>query len=216
MKKIITTLVLSAMIIPSLSLAATTTPIKDKISEIKQQREDLKNKIEQEKANIKAERASTTQDIKNKREEIKSEIEQRIGKKLDEKRTNIANRFEEALKNLNSLILRVETRITKAEGQNTIATSTKDLLATSKANVLLAENELTVLENKLAEPLATSTKKAYLANIKIQSDKTKETIKTARESIINTIESLKPGLFKNKVKATSTIDSTLSTSTKNN
>ena len=210
MKKIISTLVLSILIIPAISFAdASTTPIKDRINEIKQQREDMRNKIDIEKQNIKLERASTTQNIKEKREQIKSDIEQRIGKKLDEKRTNIANRFEQALKNLNSLISRIEDRITKVEANNiTVSTSTISLLATAKENVTLTENELTVLENKLAEPVSTSTKKVYLANIKIQSDKTKETIKTAQKSIIDTIESLKPGLQKDKVEATSTVEST--------
>lgn len=214
MKKLISIIVLSAMIIPAVGLAATSTdPIKDKLGEIKQQREDLKNKIGLEKENIKKERASTTEDIKNKRQEIKSEIEKRIGKKLDEKRTNIANRFEEAIKNLNNLVTRIETRITKVEGKNTVTTSTKDLLASAKLNIILAENELTILENKLAEPIATSTKKAYLASVKVQSDKTKESIKIAHESIVNTIESLKPGLLKDKIRATSTKESASGTST---
>ena len=205
MKKIISTVILSIIILPTIGLAATSTnPIKNRLGEIKQQREELKNKIEIEKENIKRERASTTEDIKNKRQEIKSEIEQRIGKKLDEKRTNIANRFEEAIKNLNNLVTRIETKITKIDGNTTVSSSTKVLLETAKTNVILAENELKILENKLAETVATSTKKAYLASIKIQSEKTKETIKTAHESIVDTIESLKPGLLKDKIRATST------------
>ena len=67
MKKIISILVLSALIIPAMSFAATsTTSIKDRIIDIKQQREEMKNKIDLEKQNIKLERASTTQNIKDK------------------------------------------------------------------------------------------------------------------------------------------------------
>jgi len=207
MKKIILTLVLSALIIPAISSAQnSTSSIKDRIGEIKQQRDELKNKINQEKESIKIERASTTEIIKNKRQEIKSEIEQRIGKKLDEKRTNIANKFEEAIKNLKDLLARVETKITKVESRNPNATSTIGLLVTAKENVTLAETALTTLKNKLAETISTSTKKAYLAGVKSQSDKTKETIKTAHKSIIDIIESLKPGLLKER--ATSTKEST--------
>ncbi|MDD4803785.1 MAG: hypothetical protein PHN69_01295 [Candidatus Pacebacteria bacterium] len=205
MKKTILTIILSLMIIPIISLAATSTsPIKNRLDEVKQQREELRDKIKSEKENFRKERASTTQEIEKKVKEVKDEIEKRIGKKLDEKRTGIANKFEEAIKNLKALLLRVENKIAKIEERSTVATSTIELLINSKENITLAEKELTILENKLATTTSTSTKKTYLSDVKIQSDKTKEIIKATHKSIIDIIESLKPGLLKGEVKETST------------
>ncbi len=205
MKKIISIIILSVIIIPVAGLAETSiVQTKNKLEEIKQQREELKNKIKIEKENFRKEISSTTQNIENKREKVENQIEKKIGKKLDEKRTSIANKFEEAIKNLKDLLLRIENKIAKIEERNTVATSTIELLINSKENIIIAEKELTTLENKLAETISTSTKKTYLSDIKIQSDKTKETIKTTHKSIIDIIESLKPGLLKGEVKATST------------
>lgn len=206
MKKIITLMILSAMIIPVVSLAAPTNPTKDRLGEIKQERENLKERIQIGKEEMKNDRASTTENIRGQKAEIKSEIEKRIGKKLDEKRTNVANRFEEAIKNLKTLILRIESKLAKVSIKNEVLTATRASLEIAKTNITLAENELKILENKLAEPISTSTKKAYIANIKVQSEKTKEAIKTAHKSIVDTIESLKPGLLKDKseIKATTT------------
>lgn len=184
-----------------------------KIDVLKQKVEEARQTILNEKARIKAEVASTTNNIKNIREELKNAVEIRIGKKLDEKKLQVANVFEKTIENLKSLITRVESRILKMEGNNLDISASKTLLETSKTKLALAETELANLENILSQNIpsvSTSTiknseRKAILQNIKNQSEKTKTAIKTAHKSIVDVVESLKAGLLKEKKSTTTPV-----------
>jgi len=153
--------------------------------------------------------ASTTERLKEAKRE-KSDIEKRIGKKLDEQRTKIAQKFEEALKNLNNLVTRVESRIAKIEAAGGNVTAVKASLDLAKAKVALADADLTTLENMLASSTATSTKKEMRAAVKIQTEKTKKSVEAAHKAIVKVISSLKPGQIR-KEAATSTTATTTAT-----
>lgn len=192
---------------------ASVSSITSQIDAIKAQRDIIqKNAIEERQKmletrastteNYRERMASTSADLKNKIEEIKSDIEKRIGKKLDEQRTKIAQRFEEAIKNIDGLVSRVESRITKMESAGADVSSLKVSLEAVKANIATAQKNITDLENMLALPIATSSRKTTLANIKVQTEKTKKSVETAHRSLVKVVASLKPG--QQKVKATST------------
>lgn len=213
LSSIILTVLLSG--IASAEIAATGA---NRVNEIKQKITDIKQKAAEEKAVIKARMASTTADIKNLRNDLKDAIEIKIGKKLDAQKIKIANEFEMAIKNLNNLIAKTESRISKMQTNNIDVSAAKILLETAKTKVALAQTEVTNLENLLTQniPAATSTsqigaRKTALQSIRTQSDKTKTAIKTTQKAIIDVINSLKPGLNKQH-KSTSTSENN-STST---
>lgn len=170
--------------------ASTTAALKEKLNE-------LKNEKASTTANLKNQLASLKKQREN---EIRNQIENRIGQKLDEKRTKIASEFEKAINNLNNLATRTESRINKL-ASSTDVTALRALLVIAKEKIRLADTELTTLENMLLEPIGTSTRKTIIEKIKNQSEITKTAIKTAHNAIVETIVSLKPGQLKN---ATST------------
>ena len=168
--------------------------------------------------NIKDKIASTSERVKNLEKEVKTDIEKRIGKKLDEQRTRIANGFEEAIKNLNKLADKVDALIAKIESRGKDMSASKALLADARTKITVANTELTTLENALAQSTSTSTRKAILKQVKDQSEKTKAAIKAAHKAIVNTITSLKPGLRDDNknAKENNSTSSTSSNSTSSN
>ncbi|MFH1607412.1 MAG: hypothetical protein ABIC91_08750 [Nanoarchaeota archaeon] len=195
-----------------------------KIIEIRQQIQDEKQKVMENRAGLKAQIASTTENITENRKEVrdarielKNAIEIKIGKKLEQRKIQIANVFEKIIQNLKDLIVRIESRMLKMTTNNINVSSSVSLLDIAKIKVTLADTELTNLENLLTQDIpavASSTKKSerktILQQIKTQSEKTKTAIKTAHKAIIDVIVSLKPGLLKEK-DATSTLQTASTT-----
>ena len=181
----------------------------NKITDAKQQIINIKEKVANDKVQIKTEIASSTAEIKNIKQEFKSAAETRINKKLNEQKIKISDTFEKAIQNEKDLISRIDSRISKMAAENIDTASSTNLLEATKVKLASAETELGNLENLLALdiPTATSTqsseRKVILQNIKIQSQKTKTAIKTAHSAIIEVIASLKQGLMKQN--STSTI-----------
>jgi|GEM_PF-3729282 len=177
-------------------------------------REAIKERAAEKIQELKNRIASTSAQIKDVRKEARTEIENKIGKKLDKEREKIANAFEEAIKNLNKLADRVDGFMTKLEAKGNDLSSQRTLLADAKSKITIADTELTTLENMLASTTATTTRKALLKQIKVESGKVKADIKAAHKAIVAVITSLKPGREQEKVTSTSTVStSTSSTST---
>ena len=210
----IMTILLSGIVSANIAPASGTS----KIGTLQQRITETKQQVTGTKDKIKAEIASTTANIKNIRENFKNAIEIKIGKKLDNQKIKIANEFEVALRNLDDLIVRIESRISKMQSSNIDVSSTQTLLETAKIKFSAAQTEVTALENLLAQniPAATSTsqtavRKTILQNIRSESDKSKTAIKTTQKAIIDVINSLKPGL--NKVRESTSAKENNSTST---
>jgi len=184
-------------------------PIQAKINSIKQGQDAAQIKYLGQKQQMEAaatssikendENASSTQ-------EIRDAIEKKIGRPLDNDRMKIAQDFESALKNLNDLIQRIDSRMTKMQTAGADVSSSSALFDTTKTNVDISLNNLTNLEKSLGEPTATSTRKAILARIKTQSDKTKSSLETAYRSIMSLIDSLKQVSLNTEPSASSTTD----------
>ena len=217
MKKYFLSSFILTILLSGVVYADTSSTNTNKIGEIRQKITDVKQQAAEQRNEIKAKIASTTAELKVLKQELKDAIEIKIGKKLDLQKIKVARPFEQAIQNLKDLVLRVESRISKMESNNIDTSSAKTLLETAKTNMALAETELTNLENLLAQniPTATSTnqnnlRKTILQKIKTESDKTKKLIKKAHASIIDVINSLKPGLMKEK-NATSSKEASTST-----
>jgi len=220
MKKYLVFPIVLTVLLSGVASAEVSSSGPSRINDVKQKITDIKQQANQEKENIKARVASTTANIM---QEFKSAAEIRIGKKLDQQKTKVSDTFEKAIQNLKDLVSRAESRMAKMEASNINTSAQKILLQTANTKISLAETELANLENLLAQniPTATSTKiserKILLQSIKAQSDKTKNTIKVAHQSIVDVINSLKPGQSKEK-NSTSTQNevSTSTGSTTNN
>ena len=187
----------------------------NKINAIKQKIIDIKQQAVEEKGKAAAEIASTTTNLKNAKQELKSAVEIKIGKKLTSQKLEVANGFEDAIKSLQDLVPRIESRIAKMASSGIDATQAKTNLDAIKIKINSAETETTNLENALAEQIpATGTnstqikqRNSILKNIEVQSEKTKTAISKARKMIIDALNSLEFGMGKIKT-STSTIEAT--------
>lgn len=190
----------------SIVFAEVSTTSQNKSIEARKEMVDQKQKALEERAEVKAKIASTTERLKEKREELKSAAELRIGKKLEERKAKIAEAFEKALENLKSLIEKTGSRISKMEAESINVAEAKLLLETAKAKFAIAETGLTNLENLLTNDVpANSTgternaeRKNILRSLNTQSEKTKAAIKATHKATVDVINSLKRGLMKNK------------------
>ncbi|MFA6340621.1 MAG: hypothetical protein WCX27_00055 [Candidatus Paceibacterota bacterium] len=152
----------------------------------KEQKEALQAKLMQEKQNL----ASSTAALKELKQEFKDEIEKRVGKNLDEKRTAIANGFEQAIKQLDDLASKVETRIGKMESAGADVSSARTALNAAREKIVLANEGITALENKLAETISTSTRKTMVSDIKKLGEDIKSNMKAAHRSITDAINAM--------------------------
>ena len=210
MKKILlTSIILSALLSSGIAYAEVSSATTTRIDAIKQRIVDIKEQAAIEKATIKAEVASVTAKIKEARLDLRGEIEKRLGLRLDAQREKIANVFEKTIQNLKDLVTRIESRIAKMDAQSINTTPAKILLETAKTKITLAETEVVNFETLLSQPVSTGTRVASMKAIRVQNEKTKTAIRIAHKAIIDTVNSLKPGL--NKIRATTTSEQAAST-----
>jgi Skp family chaperone for outer membrane proteins len=170
--------------------SATSTQIQAKEIEMRQNLQNAQSEIDAHKQDIQNNLAKVTADIQNKKADLASDIQKRIGKSLDPQRTAIAQKFEDTVKNINDLIDRLQSRITELQASSTDTTVAQASLDTAKTNLDMAQTDLAILENMLAEPIATSTRKETITTIQSASNKTKNDIETAYGSFMKALDSL--------------------------
>jgi hypothetical protein len=148
--------------------------------------------IKEKKEIVKTQAKEIKEKLKNQKEDIKNKIEN--------KKEKILKSFEVAIKNLESLLVRINSRISKIEASSVDMSKIKILVASSTNAISLAKIEYNKLADMIPENMSTSTseRKVLLEKIKTQSENTKIAIKNAHASVVNIITSLKVGLEKNK------------------
>ncbi len=156
-------------------------------SSIKERQEMREEKMASSAEKMREKMASTTQMLK----------------KLDKERLKVLNNYVEALINLKSLSVRIQSRINKFESKGINASSSQLLLNIANAKIVIVQNDLTGLQNVLASTTATTTRKMMLESIKAQASTTKADIKIARKALVDAINSLKPGAEKEKMASSS-------------
>lgn len=184
-------------------------------NELKERKEELKNEMENRRENLRS--TSTRETIKNeieaKKESIKDEVEKRkenaIGKiqeRLNKFTENIMERFSAALERLQKLADRIDGRIAKMEAQNIDVKTAKELMLVARLKLETASTSVTGIgleSGAIASSTATTTAaiKDDFQHLKNQVEKAKKDIKSAHASLVDVVNSLKPG--RNKT-ATST------------
>lgn len=168
-------------------------PIQAKIDTIKQQQDAEQAKYSEQKQQIEENfSSSTTENYSDSSStKIRNEIENKIGKPLDADRMKVAEGFENAIASLNNLMERIGSRIGKMQAAGAGVSSSSALFETIKKNIALSENNLTDLENELAQPTSTSTRNTILTRIKIESNAAKASVEMSYKSIMNLINELK-------------------------
>lgn len=196
-KKILITILSLSLVSGGLVLAegtSSTSSMQEKREGAKAQIEaamkERKNALEAAKEKIDA----IKEQLKNQREDTKNKIQERVEKRIETKKDKVLKNFTEAIKNLDNLLARVNSRISKIELGGINMSVQKALVASSTNAISIAKSEYSKLANLIPENITKEERKTILANIKDQSEKTKEAIKNAHASIVDIIKNLKVGL----------------------
>jgi Skp family chaperone for outer membrane proteins len=177
--------------------------------EIEQRREDLKDEMESKRADFKAENKQNKEALKNeietRKEDLKNKIEERkegalgkIQERLVKFNQNIKERFDAAIERLEQLAGRIDSRIAKMETENKDVKTAKDLMVVAKLKIETAKTSIAGIDLEagvIASSTATSTSafKADFEKLKNQVEKAKNDIRSAHSSLIDVVNSLKPG-----------------------
>lgn len=160
-------------------------------------------------------------EIEQKKEAVRNTIEERrqnasekIRGRIDQFIQNVKERFEAAVNRLEILAGRIESRIAKIEARNIKVEEAKKLLGEAKKDIETARISVTAIsfQINIASSTATTTialMKEAFKTTKDQIEKAKKDLKTAHASLVDVINSLKPGDNKLRgLNATSTATTT--------
>jgi hypothetical protein len=168
-KKLFGTLLLASVLLGSTTLAhaspATSTTKSQKIDKMKAALEKMVNK-----------KATTTP---------------AFIKKVETQRDIFLRNFDVAIRNLDSLSGRVNSLVAKISATGKDVTVLQPALASSTVKIALAKTEYNNLKNLIPQTILAKNRKTILAQIKTQTEKTKNAIKEAHASVVDIINSLR-------------------------
>jgi hypothetical protein len=165
--------------------------ILDKINQIKENIELIKNKSAEEQSLIKSNLSSSTVSL--------SIIEQKVREKLSEQKIRFLNPFDQTFKNLKNLSERIKSRIDKMKESGMDMSVSEELILISDEQINIVEKEIIILTELLSVEITPISqdenerekRKIELEIIKNQTEKIKRDIKTSHASLIKVINSLK-------------------------
>jgi hypothetical protein len=165
--------------------------ILDKINQIKENIELIKNKSAEEQSLIKSNLSSSTVSL--------SIIEQKVREKLSEQKIRFLNPFDQTFKNLKNLSERIKSRIDKMKESGMDMSVSEELILISDEQINIVEKEIIILTELLSVEITPVSpdenerekRKIELEIIKNQTEKIKRDIKTSHASLIKVINSLK-------------------------
>lgn len=110
----------------------------------------------------------------------------------------IAERFADNLKRLEDFYKRISEKVGKFENKAVSADETKSLLGIARSKINFAKSDADNLIRVIKEGVGSQNINDYLIQVRNLSIKTKNSIHEAQKALSNAVNSLKPGLNKNK------------------
>lgn len=136
-------------------------------------------------------RAEMKEEMAENRAEMQKEVVSHMAERFDK---ILAKRMDAALERLNSISSRIETRLTKLEGQGIDVAKAKSLLAEAKVKITKASSDINTLKGEVEKSTyATSTPRDMANKFKTLAETAKESLKSAHKALVLTVESIKPG-----------------------
>jgi len=184
------------LIIPVAFLLQTQSVLADniiinKINQIKESIELIKNKSTEEQALIKNSLSPSTGNI--------TIIKQEIRERLNEQKIKFLNPFDQTFKNLENLSERIKSRINKMKENGMDMSISEELILISDEQINIVKLEIITLTELLSAEITPISqdenekekRRIELEKIKDQTEKIKKDIKTTHTSLIKVINSLK-------------------------
>lgn len=176
--------------------------------EFDQKREALKKEFEQKREALK-------RDMEKKREEFEAEAEKRkeeLKKKLGERHAEniekffnkMAEKFEAAIKRLDDLGDRIDSRLNKAEANGKDVKALRDQLAKARGKIQDAQKALADAKAKYTEAAKSTDFKASFAKVRELVKGVERQVKEAHQALVDVINSVKGLGGGEEHKATST------------
>jgi chromosome segregation ATPase len=176
--------------IPTPGAKATTTPVREKLME-------MKRETNQMKMEVKDKLATTANQIKDRlMTRTTASSTERTKTALQNNVRNMLNRFTAAIERLNVLAEKIRNHIDRLAEAGRDVADAKEALATAETDISEASTSLADLKTALETALNSENPKETLTKIRQLSEETKSKIKEAHESLIDVVNILKPGTRK--------------------
>lgn len=176
------------------STGATTpapTPMADRKAEMQNLREKaqlLKTEVKEKKAELKDQRM----ELKEKASTTRAEKKEKMNAEKKARLVGVVRKLSQQISNIEALLARTESRITKLAAQGGNTTASAAFVATVKTKITEAKTALEDLKAKAQAAVASETKEK-MADITAGARAVEEKIKEARAALADAINSLKPG-----------------------
>ncbi|NQV88171.1 MAG: hypothetical protein HQ402_01260 [Parcubacteria group bacterium] len=192
---------------------------KTEIENKKQEIRDIQEKIREEASSTKAQ----MKDLREEKREIASSTRAetrearltRVRITVENHTKNIIAKFESAIERITKLTNRIESRITKLDAEGVDTSKAKVLIADAKAKTEIAKQSLRTLGADITNALnEAENRKDLSSKIRTAIETVKNNIKSAHQSLVEAITSLKAGL-NGRATTTPSVDNNTSGSTEN-
>ena len=114
-----------------------------------------------------------------------------LNKNLDTARTHIISLFGNVTMQLQNLLDRIQSQITKLQVNGVDTTGAQAALDTTETNLQTANTDIATLQNSLATPFSTTTHETIIGELNSQSKQAKEDLISVRDQIISITKLLK-------------------------
>ena len=170
--------------------------------------EAIKNKIDKNEARgeeLKARLASTTEKVEQKQEK-RNDTAEKVMKKASEVATI---NFSRSIDQLNILVTRINTQISKFETKGDVMTTSKTALADAQTKITTASTSLASLITYIdSQKITAQNRQAVMKDIRAKSEIVKKTVKDAHNSLVKVLSAIKNEAGKNTATATTTATTT--------
>ena len=179
-------------------------------AEVKENRQEIKDKVLENKNEVKTTAVENRKELEAKRNALKKQItdrRMRLLAKFAEQQTRV---HKAAIGRLTKLGDRIDSRIAKIEAEKKVSmTEAKAKMVIARADIAAAQTYLTSIAAQVTViTSASTTPQVALQGVKDLFVKSRENLKTAQQSLVDVISSIKLGLgIKAEATTTAEVDS---------
>ena len=149
--------------------------------------------------------ASTTEKVEQKQEK-RNDTAEKVMKKASEVATI---NFSRSIDQLNILVTRINTQISKFETKGDVMTTSKTALADAQTKITTASTSLASLITYIdSQKITAQNRQAVMKDIRAKSEIVKKTVKDAHNSLVKVLSAIKNEAGKNTATATTTATTT--------
>lgn len=175
---------------------------RDRLDEVKKMKDERLQQIRDLQQEAKKKREELKQELQKKQEEFRAKVEERkteLKKKLGVERaknidaffSRMAEKFEDAIKRLNDLSDRIESRLNDSEASGKDVSAARAKLAGAREKITVAQTSLDGARASYTSAVQSDDFKGAFARVRTVVSGVKEKVKDAHAALVDVVTSLK-------------------------